>query len=316
MINVDIIIPFKDAVNYLPKICDCLNKQTIDRFFVYFVSDHSSDGSIECLRELPIKFNHIILESDKSGPGAARNVGIENSNSDYICFIDADDIIKYDYIERFISLAENESPDIIECMYKSIDKNNKVISKTDLQSFISTEDRFYSLLKGNIPRLSWGKAFKRAHLTKNNAKFPADIYNGEDHVFLLLAYNGDPKISLLFDYMYFWIRHPNSLTNRAPTEKNIMDFIAVSEMKFKILMEKQEGHPRMEDEFIRENILLFSRRLFKEARMLKADITNSSSHNSRLIYLLKERLLASDKLAVPLETIKNDNTSYWADIFL
>lgn len=313
MLEIDIIIPFRDAVGHLNNICSCLNLQTSNKFTVYFVSDHSTDGSIELIKSLDLNFKYKILESFGSGPGAARNTGIEESYNDYICFIDADDKISYDYIEKFLLVAMNEEPDIIECMFKAINTESEVVSKTNLAPYISCEDRFDSLISGVIPRLSWGKAFKREHLLKNNARFPNDIYNGEDHVFLLLAYNKNPRISLIFEFMYFWVRHPNSLTNRTPTEKNVFDFIAVSEIKYKIFTEKLNPQ-EIDEETLQKNKLTFSRRLFKEARSLKHEIIKNSVQHSLLIDALKMNLLASEILDEPINIIKNDNTSYWSDV--
>lgn len=313
MLEIDIIIPFRDAVDHLNNICSCLNRQTSNNFTVYFISDHSTDGSIELLKSLDLKFKHTILESLSSGPGAARNTGIENSCGDYICFIDADDKISDDYIEKFSFVATYEQPDIIECMFKAINTDSDLVSKTNLASYISCEDRFDSLISGAVPRLSWGKAYRREHLLRNNARFPDDIYNGEDHIFLLLAYNKTPRVSLIFDFMYFWVRHPNSLTNRTPTEKNIFDFIAVSEAKYKIFTERLNSQD-IDDEAHHKNKITFSRRLFKEARSLKNDIIKNSDQHSSLIEALKMKLLASETLSEPMDIIKNDSTSYWSDV--
>lgn len=307
--NIDIIIPFKDAENHLPNICHDLCLQTYNNFQVTFISDNSTDGSIAYLENTPFLFKHEILKSHGDGPGSARNKGISNTSQDYLCFIDADDRVEINFIEEFSSSAINTNADIIECMYKSVTPSGDIISGTNIESFISNKNRFIGLLDGSLPRLSWGKLYKREYLESVNGYFPDGIHNGEDHIFLLNAYNGNPKIELIFKKLYSWIRHSNSLTNRPPTIKTIEDFIKVSEFKSEIFEINKNTHPENE-----LSSLTFSRRFFKEARMLQQQIKDNSPTPDELISEIQKKIMESEKLQKTKDDIIHDSTSYWKDV--
>lgn len=308
--KLDIIIPFKDAETHLPNICSDLEKQEFQDFTVHFVSDHSTDNSLPYL-DRKFSFEHISYESIGEGPGAARNLGITSSTGDYILFIDADDRISPSYLSRFYDTALTTEADIIECMYQSIDTDGNIVSGTNLESFISSDDRFMAFVYGDIPRLSWGKAYKRSHIEKQNAFFPDNIHNGEDHIFLLKAYKGDPHVEIICERLYSWIRHSHSLTNREPTSKTIEDFVRVGELKCELLELTPE-----QDNIDEEKLLKFSRRTFKEARMLISKVKSDSSVADDLIVELRELIAASTSLGLVCETLRNDSTSYWQDVML
>ncbi|KAB0504869.1 glycosyltransferase family 2 protein [Pseudomonas moorei] len=304
----DIVIPFKDAETHLPNICADLENQTNKNFTAHFVSDQSSDESLAYLKN-DFSFSYHVWESDGIGPGAARNTGINSSSGDYILFIDADDRITKDYTSKFYEKARSTGADIIECMYQSIDSNGTIVSGTNLESFISSSDRFLALVYGDVPRLSWGKAYKRKAIEDRHAFFPENIHNGEDHIFLLKAYKDLPHIEIICEHLYRWIRHPQSLTNRETTEKTIEDFVRVSELKAEILNLTSENRPSDE-----ELLLKFSRRIFKEARILISKVISDSKNPQNIIRHLRELMLQSTHLNLTKEIIKNDSTSYWKDV--
>jgi len=305
--SLDIIVPFKDAVHHLPKLCLDLEGQQHQDFTVYFVSDHSEDGSIEYLGR-NFSFRHVILHSDAEGPGSARNKGIRESRGDYVLFIDADDRINKNYTFRFSQKALGTNADIIECMYHAIDQSGIIVSRTNIESYISSEDRFISLALGEVPRLSWGKAFSRRLIEDHEVYFPEGIHNGEDHVFLLNAYKASKKIELIHDFLYSWIRHPASLTNRPATQKTVEDFVKVTELKYNIF----SSYRSMQDE-CSEEYLRFARRTFKEARVLINKLVGEGNKDlaSRLVNLLTR----SEELSSLCEAVKADRkTSYWEDV--
>lgn len=306
--KLDVIIPFKDAEIHLPNICADLEKQNFKNFTVHFVSDHSIDDSLTYL-DREFSFEHKIYESLEDGPGAARNLGITSSSNQYLLFIDADDRISPNYLSRFEQVAAATAPDIIECMYQSIDTDGNVISGTNLESFISPDDRFMALVYGDVPRLSWGKAYKRSHIENQNAYFPDNIHNGEDHIFLLKAYKGSAHIEIICEQLYSWIRHSHSLTNRAPTTKTVEDFVKVGELKAELLELTPSDTSVDEDK-----LLKFSRRTFKEARMLTSKIKSDSIDSEKLISELQSLIASSNTLDLVCETLRNDSTSYWQDI--
>ncbi len=92
--TLSVIIPIYNAAFFLEKAVEsALNQPEVSE--VILIEDGSSDESLEVCRELSIKFNKIKLfqhpDKGNQGASASRNLGIHNSNADYVSFLDADD---------------------------------------------------------------------------------------------------------------------------------------------------------------------------------------------------------------------------------
>ena len=92
---IDIIIPAYNAHNTIEKTLLSIVMQNIcDKVKVYIVNDNSEQnyGLIIKKFEKVLNIKELVLKENK-GPGYARQYGIDNSNSEYIFFIDADDVL-------------------------------------------------------------------------------------------------------------------------------------------------------------------------------------------------------------------------------
>ena len=107
---IDVIIPAYNAHETIDKTLFSLSIQTIrDRIHVYIVDDKSIIGYSEEIKKYSdkLKITELTLQ-ENSGPGVARQFGIDNSNSPYLFFIDADDMLLYDNsLERLRNAVQN-----------------------------------------------------------------------------------------------------------------------------------------------------------------------------------------------------------------
>ena len=161
---------------------------------VYIVND----GSDECYdREVNIfkdKLNINVIDLYKNmGPGVARQVGIDNSNSKYIMFIDSDDVF-----------YNNKS---IENIYNSIKSLDYDVSFGYMGEY--NNDNYREFLVGFD--VLHAKIYKREFIIKNNIRFP-EIYNSEDLAFNNLVILSKPRMVKCNDYIYMYIRRDKSLT--------------------------------------------------------------------------------------------------------
>ena len=161
---------------------------------VYIVND----GSDECYdREVNIfkdKLNINVIDLYKNmGPGVARQVGIDNSNSKYIMFIDSDDVF-----------YNNKS---IENIYNSIKSLDYDVSFGYMGEY--NNDNYREFLVGFD--VLHAKIYKREFIIKNNIRFP-EIYNSEDLAFNNLVILSKPRMVKCNDYIYVYIRRDKSLT--------------------------------------------------------------------------------------------------------
>ena len=104
--EISVIIPVYQSVLYLETLFESLKNQTFRNFEVIVVDDGSDDGSeILCDRWSSEDSRFITIHKPNGGVSSARNTGIENAVSEYICFIDSDDWIDENYIQTFMEYS-------------------------------------------------------------------------------------------------------------------------------------------------------------------------------------------------------------------
>lgn len=202
---IDIIIP---AYNTHKTIYNCLfsilNQSINDKVKVYLIDDNSNKkyDSIYDFFKNKLNIKLIRLEENK-GPGFARQVGLNESNSKYVFFLDSDDVLYDSYS------LENIHKNMIENDYDLIISN--IIEKTKDNNIIERTGGLFSL---------HGKLFKRSFIKKNNISFPY-FYTDEDVSFNYLFMLNNPKMGFCPDKVYSYNRRNDSLTMNEEYNKEI-----------------------------------------------------------------------------------------------
>lgn len=111
MAKYSIITPQYNSFELMDKYFNSLLNQTVKNFEVVIVDDCSTDGSWEKLQEYvkTSPLNITLLQAEKnSGPGNARNMGIEAAKGEWITFVDNDDWVSTDFLEKVDKVIERE----------------------------------------------------------------------------------------------------------------------------------------------------------------------------------------------------------------
>lgn len=109
--KVTVVIAVCNALPYLKEALSSVFSQTIKDLVVIAVDDGSTDGSLEYLRTVTDSRLRVVAVKVRGGAGPARNIGIGLSNSDYVAFMDADDISLPMRLERQVQYLDR-NPDI------------------------------------------------------------------------------------------------------------------------------------------------------------------------------------------------------------
>ena len=200
---IDVIIPAYNAHKTIEQTLTSIAFQSIvDKLNVYIINDYGKDYK-EIIEYYSNFMNIQELQLEKnSGPGQARQYGIDNSKNEYIIFIDSDDVF-----------ADSLS---IETLYNELsNSNNDIIVSTFLEEL---ENTF-------IPKQTqyvWmhGKMYKRSYLIKNNIRFN-DTYTNEDCGFNQLCYMCGANYLELNRTTYIWRNNYESITRTRTEESKI-----------------------------------------------------------------------------------------------
>lgn len=128
MDKISIIIPAYNAGRYLAETLDSVLKQTFQNFEVIIIDDGSLDNTYSIMEEYKNKSNKIfIFQQENQGQSATRNNAMKLVTGEYVMFLDADDILVDDCLERLFTQIEKDQSDICICGYeKFYDKTNQV----------------------------------------------------------------------------------------------------------------------------------------------------------------------------------------------
>lgn len=202
--DVSVIIGAYEAMPYLVECLASVEAQTIDpgRMEVIAVDDGSTDGTGECLEEfaarVPIPVT-VIRQENSGGPSGPRNVGLAKATGRYVFFLDADDRLGPEALERMVAMADRNGTDVVLGRVEGV---NRTAPKSMWGETLDRTDVFSSNIKFT---LSAQKLFRRALLDRHGMRFDESLWTGEDAVFTLEAYLRADGVSVLADYTCYYL---------------------------------------------------------------------------------------------------------------
>lgn len=111
LMKLSVIVPVYNVECYLRECIDSILHQDFTDFELILVDDGSPDRSGEICDEYAVKDHRVwVIHQTNGGLSAARNAGLEMASGDYIAFIDSDDFIAPDFLNRAMQVFE-EQPD-------------------------------------------------------------------------------------------------------------------------------------------------------------------------------------------------------------
>ncbi len=184
MDKISVVVAVYNAEKFLKKCIESILNQTYSNIEIILVNDFSADNSLSICNEYSSKYDNIITINNKRnfGVSAARNAGIDVSTGEYICFVDSDDYVEENYLERLYSYYQrfNTVP-ICGFVYHDEYNHCKPVDYT-----WSGGDELVSL--GEAFRLNdelyltalWNKLFDNRLIKKHNVRFDEEVSMGED----------------------------------------------------------------------------------------------------------------------------------------
>lgn len=226
MPKVSVIIPVYNVEAYLRRCMDSIMRQTYQDYEVLCVNDCSPDNSKHILEEYAGKYPNIvrIIENEENmGQGRSRMRAVKQAVGDYIMFIDSDDYVAENYIERFMSEVKAEPYDIVIAGFTK-----------DIAGKYKEHDILDSPWTLVCYPLACAKMFRTSFILDNGIDF-SDVRCGEDIYFSMAIFYQDVKYKIIHYYGYYYYLNRASTTGSLTYDKKHEEF--VSQM-FKIFLKK------------------------------------------------------------------------------
>lgn len=105
---ISVVIPLYNKEKSIAKTLQSVLTQTYTDYEIIVVDDGSTDASVEVVQSVMKQTNKIqLLQKSNGGVSSARNHGIRNANSEYVAFLDGDDIWNKDYLKTQVELIKD-----------------------------------------------------------------------------------------------------------------------------------------------------------------------------------------------------------------
>lgn len=239
-----VIVPVYNAEKYLKRCIDSILLQQHTDFELLLIDDGSTDSSKAICYEYARKDSRIrVFHKANGGVSSARNLGLDNVQGDWICFVDSDDCVSEFYLSNLLSHAHDVDLVISYAEYVYSDNTHRKEVYTN-RNITNNYDVLFAENDLNWHTSPWAKLFKKDLCA--DLRFIEGMHIGEDLVFLYTYLIRCNKISVSNDTDYFYyVETQFSLTKRVNhLKEELLSYRNVCRCVRELINAKQIRNPR------------------------------------------------------------------------
>ena len=218
MENIDfsIIIPCYNVERYIKMTIGCVIEQSFKNFEIILINDGSTDETGKILDEYKIKDTRIrVIHKENEGVSKTRNLGIKEAKGKYVYFMDGDDLIEEDLLEKAYFILEDKKVEMFSFGYDVKENTNLKNYNTEKYSqkiFTSKEFLKIFLRKEINQHINYFITDKKI---LEKVKFESNLITGEDLDFQMkLLLRNDFKVYYDANIYFHYIKRLNSATKK------------------------------------------------------------------------------------------------------
>ena len=224
MSTVSVIIPVFNSEKYLDKCIESVVNQSYSNLEIILVDDGSTDGSSDVCSLWAEKDCRIkVIHKANEGAGLARNTGLDSAAGDYIFFVDSDDCINPNTVEKCVSVAKRDNSQLVLYARADVDKNGKIVNMPVLTDKLVYKDSevteellssLYTHSKGFGLGVC-GKMFETKTVRQADVRFYSEReVLSEDALFLTDFFAFVNSASIVPEYYYLCVQREDSLSKK------------------------------------------------------------------------------------------------------
>lgn len=225
--KVSVIIPCYNVEKYIVECIDSIVNQTYKNLEIICINDGSIDNTIKLLENYREKDERIIVISTKNQrQGKARNIGTKLATGKYIIYVDSDDFLEHNIIEKSVNELDNSNAKMVLFSAKAFsDSKNISNERADgYSNFLSIESSkkkitTETVIKDNIPRNTCCKLIDLDWLKENEIYFAEGIIY-EDVYFSWSLFMEEPETIMMDSIGYYYRMRDNSTMTDSETNKD------------------------------------------------------------------------------------------------
>lgn len=203
---IGVIVPIYKVEKYIAECIESILAQTYTKFRLILVDDGTPDNAGKICDEYAKKDSRItVIHQENAGVTRARARGVEEAyNCEFITFVDSDDTVKKDALEKLICCVNDDTDIVITPVDKHVKREYSLLHISE----------YRSLLIKNISLIDtpWGKLFRKNIFNDFVFDIPADIIVHEDSLMnIRLAFNTDKNVVICKSLIYNYRQNENSV---------------------------------------------------------------------------------------------------------
>lgn len=205
-LKVSIIVPVYGAEKYIARSAKSLFSQTYSNIEYVFVNDCTPDKSIDVLRNVIKEFTYreqqikIIEHFQNGGSASARNTGLHNATGDYLMWVDADDFLDNDAIQKCVDQIGDADIITFGVVKHTV---RGIIAMANIV-YNNVEEQLCGIIKHDCHHGLWGRMYKREISVKHKISFFDGQNMGEDFQWVVRNFAHSKKIKIISDAMYHY----------------------------------------------------------------------------------------------------------------
>lgn len=222
---VSVVVPAHNVRNFLKSCIESISCGDYSNIELILVENGSNDGTAELAIDLAKLDSRIrLFQIPADGVATARNFGISKARGEYICFVDADDIVAKDYVSHLVTSIQKYDADIsVALTVKTFNDESEITNNGSglSKSFLgSSELALSKILLYKMKESSFSKLFKTRFLIDNDIMFNPELYVGEGFNFNVLAFSKTNRISISNKIIYYYrVSNPKSAMTLVRSDK-------------------------------------------------------------------------------------------------
>lgn len=209
-----IIVPVYNVEKYIEEcLASLLNQKTVYKYQIILVNDGTKDNSIVNIQHMIHNDKIVYIEQKNKGLSAARNTGLNNINAEYVSFVDSDDYVADNFVQKLLDSAIQNKADIVQGGFYNVSYKNKII-KTNIFKEGVTKNIY------GVSGYAWGKVIKTTLFEQ--VKFP-EGYWFEDSIMSNLIYPMTKRIVIIPEAIYFYRRNRKGISKKSARSNKSID---------------------------------------------------------------------------------------------
>lgn len=231
---ISLIIPMYNSEQTIANTLNSVIEQTVPFSEVIVVDNGSKDRSSEIVSEFAQQYSYInLLFCETQGVSAARNMGIDVAKSEYISFLDADDILDPHYVENITkTIREHPSAEMYHFNFYQQFKNGIIkqnpyfLHDRELYSGPEFMQETLNRFSFEAKHMVWTFVFKKKFLNQYHLRFNTEMTIFEDVLFLHKAWSKSQNLMIIDTELVTYCWNGFSITNNKD-KKQLMKNLSV-----------------------------------------------------------------------------------------